>query len=171
MTEAFGALNNGPAIRNVLDFSLQDYYGGFSDLMSGLSVSSATSPKPADPEPPAKTHSEQTRASLVCSRGRAVMRLFLVSVAVSAMFLDTGDAGCCSSEKKSPDAGKSEFRDVDSYVPNTYSRKVFIGGLPPDLDAGALAWACAVCVCVGGGGGGTQHCVSMLPDSLHHLCR
>ena len=61
VTEGFGALNNGPAIRNVLDFSLQDYYGGFSELMSGLSVSSSasSSPKPADPEPSAKTHSER----------------------------------------------------------------------------------------------------------------
>ena len=81
--------------------------------MSGLSVSSSasSSPKPADPEPSAKTHT------------------------VSAMFLDTGDAGCCSSEKKSPEAGKTEYHDLDSYVPSTYSRKVFIGGLPPDLDA------------------------------------
>ena len=76
------------------------------------------------------------------------MFLFLVSVAVSAMFLDTGDAGCCSSEKKSPDASKTEFHDLDSYVPSTYSRKVFIGGLPPDLDAGAPHGHCIVCVCV-----------------------
>ena len=164
MTEGFGALNNGPAIRNVLDFSLQDYYGGFSELMSGLSVSSSasSSPKPADPEPSAKTHSEHRCTyitSLVCSNGptclcsHATMSLFLVPVAVSAMFLDTGDAGCCSSEKKSPEAGKTEYHDLDSYVPSTYSRKVFIGGLPPDLDAGELAcpWAvCTVhsCVCV-----------------------
>ena len=164
MTEAFGALNNGPAIRNVLDFSLQDYYGGFSELMSGLSVSSSagSSPKPADPEPSAKTHSErpmhlhhiarlQQWAYLLVLPCRHV--LVLVPVAVSAMFLDTGDAGCCSSEKKSPEAGKTEYHDLDSYVPSTYSRKVFIGGLPPDLDAGELAcpWAvCTVhsCVCV-----------------------
>ena len=53
------------------------------------------------------------------------------------MFLDT-DAGCSSSERKSPEATKMEYPDLDSYVPSTYSRKVFIGGLPPDLDAGTL---------------------------------
>ena len=162
VTEGFGALNNGPAIRNVLDFSLQDYYGGFSELMSGLSVSSSasSSPKPADPEPSAKTHSERPvylhRSSAAMSvRACAPMPSCpcYLPVAVSAMFLDTGDAGCCSSEKKSPEAGKTEYHDLDSYVPSTYSRKVFIGGLPPDLDAGELAcpWAvCTVhaCVCV-----------------------
>lgn len=66
VTEGFGPLNNGPAIRNVLDFSLQDYYGGFSELMSGLTVSSATSPKPADPEPSTKTHSERRMHFLSC---------------------------------------------------------------------------------------------------------
>ena len=58
VVEGFGPLNNGPAIRNVLDFSLQDYYGGFSELMSGLTVTGTTSSKATDPDPSTKTHSK-----------------------------------------------------------------------------------------------------------------
>lgn len=66
------------------------------------------------------------------------------------MLLDTGYSRCCSNEK-SPEAGKTDYHDLDSYVPNTYSQKVFIGGLPPDLHAGELECPLAVCtvhVCV-----------------------
>lgn len=60
VAEGFGPLSNGRAIRNVLDFSLQDYYGGFSELMSGLTVTDAASPKATEPEPSTKTHSKHT---------------------------------------------------------------------------------------------------------------
>ena len=66
----------------------------------------------------------------------------LLPIAVVATLLDTVDAGCSSREKRSPAGIKSE--SLNSFVPGTYSRKVFIGGLPPDLDAGT----CTVCPCM-----------------------
>ena len=44
---------SGYAIRNVLDFTLQDYYGGLSEIMNGLAVS---------PKVPTSTSSAQTQS-------------------------------------------------------------------------------------------------------------
>lgn len=86
MTEGLGALDNGTVIRDVLDFSSQEYYGGFSELISELSASSSatSSPKPADPEPSAKTHSERP---VHLHRSSAVMGLLACAPIPISLFL------------------------------------------------------------------------------------
>jgi hypothetical protein len=90
---------SGYAIRNVLDFTLQDYYGGLSEIMNGLAVS---------PKVPTSTSSAQTQT-------------------VSATFVNTEQESTATQAVTKPDIGVFES--------NTYSKKVFVGGLPPDLDA------------------------------------
>ena len=59
------------------------------------------------------------------------MHLTCIHVPSESSLLDTAP----KTAKSSPELVKS---DVGNFTPNTYSRKVFIGGLPPDLDAGNI---------------------------------
>ena len=70
-------------------------------------------------------------------------------LAVDATLMDTVDYGCSSREKT---CASSKSESLTTFVSGTYSRKVFIGGLPPDLDAGMLhvRVLCVWCVCVCG---------------------
>ena len=83
--------------RNVLDFTLQDYYGGVCGIMNDLTVS----PNAANSLPTSETQT------------------------VSATFLHTESDATTTQTLTKPDG---------AFEPNTYSKKVFVGGLPPDLD-------------------------------------
>ena len=73
-----------------------------------------------------------------------------VPLAVDAILMDTVDYGCSSREKT---CASSKSESLTTFVSGTYSRKVFIGGLPPDLDAGMLHVRVSACVCGWGWGG------------------
>lgn len=137
------------------------------ELMSGLVMDCSTLLKHTDLAASHKTHDKGTHCPpsclqqcrplavrCTCSRSLGTYTCVpSVPLAVVPTLLDTVDAGCSSREKRSAATIKSE--SLSSFVPGTYSRKVFIGGLPPDLDAGTCTacpcmyvCCCVCCVCV-----------------------
>ena len=97
VSTAPGPESYSSSYRNVLDFTLEDYYVGVCGIMNDLTVS----PKATNSLPTAETQT------------------------VSATFL-TMESDATTTQTLSKVDG--------AFEPNTYSKKVFVGGLPPDLD-------------------------------------